>query len=81
MRLDPIATAPLKRDLYTARELGRMLAPRSIAVLGASDTLGNFGRRRVDLQCCCIALREQQLAHPLLVKTFQPGHGRRSADC
>jgi acetate---CoA ligase (ADP-forming) len=38
----------MKRDLYTSRELGRMLAPRSIAVVGASETAGNFGRRSVE---------------------------------
>ena len=38
----------MKRDLYTSRELGRMLAPRSIAVVGASETLGNFGRRSIE---------------------------------
>ncbi|MBL8386262.1 MAG: acetate--CoA ligase family protein [Burkholderiales bacterium] len=38
----------MKRDLYTSRELGRMLAPRSIAVVGASETAGNFGRRSIE---------------------------------
>ena len=38
----------MKRDLYTSRELHRMLAPRSIAVVGASETEGNFGRRSVE---------------------------------
>ena len=38
----------MKRDLYTSRELGRMLAPRSVAVVGASETEGNFGRRSVE---------------------------------
>ena len=41
----------LRRELYTARELGRMLAPRSIAVVGASETLGNFGRRALENLC------------------------------
>jgi len=38
----------MKRDLYTSRELHRMLAPRSIAVVGASESEGNFGRRSVE---------------------------------
>ena len=38
----------MKRDLYTSRELDRMLAPRSIAVVGASETPGNFGRRSIE---------------------------------
>lgn len=41
----------MKRDLYTARELGRMLAPQSIAVVGASETPGNFGRRSIENLC------------------------------
>ena len=41
----------MKRDLYTARELGRMLAPQSIAVVGASETAGNFGRRSIENLC------------------------------
>lgn len=44
---DPAAT----RGLYTARELGRMLAPRSIAVVGASEAVGNFGRRALENLC------------------------------
>lgn len=36
-----------RRDVYTAKDLGRMLAPRSIAVVGASETEGNFGLRTV----------------------------------
>ena len=38
----------MRQDLYTSRELGRMLAPRSIAVVGASETVGNFGRRSLE---------------------------------
>ncbi|MBL8376844.1 MAG: acetate--CoA ligase family protein [Burkholderiales bacterium] len=38
----------MKRDLYTSRELGRMLSPRSVAVVGASETPGNFGRRSIE---------------------------------
>ena len=41
----------MTRDLYTERELGRMLAPRSIAVVGASETAGNFGRRSIENLC------------------------------
>lgn len=41
----------MKRELYTARELGRMLAPQSIAVVGASETPGNFGRRSIENLC------------------------------
>lgn len=37
----------VRRDVYTAKELGRMLAPKSIAVVGASETEGNFGLRTV----------------------------------
>ncbi|MBM3555954.1 MAG: CoA-binding protein, partial [Alphaproteobacteria bacterium] len=36
------------RDVYTARELGRMFRPRSVAVVGASPTPGNFGQRTID---------------------------------
>ena len=38
----------MKRDLYSSQALHRMLAPRSIAVVGASETEGNFGRRSVE---------------------------------
>ena len=37
-----------ERDVYTGRELARTLAPRSIAVVGASEKEGNFGRRTLD---------------------------------
>jgi acyl-CoA synthetase (NDP forming) len=36
------------RDVYTARDLSRVLAPRSIAVVGASEVEGNFGRRTLE---------------------------------
>jgi acyl-CoA synthetase (NDP forming) len=36
-----------KRDVYTGADLKRMLAPRSIAVVGASETEGNFGKRTI----------------------------------
>lgn len=34
-----------RRELYGAKELSRLLRPRSVAVIGASATPGSFGHR------------------------------------
>ena len=38
---------PLRRPLYTAKEMQRLIRPRSVAVIGASNTPGTFGYRTV----------------------------------
>ena len=38
---------PLRRPLYTAKQMQRLIRPRSVAVIGASNTPGTFGYRTV----------------------------------
>lgn len=48
--IDPRTTAGTlaTRDLYGHRELGRMIDPATIAVVGASNTPGSFGRGTIE---------------------------------
>ena len=40
--------APESRAAYTRAELARLIAPRSIAVVGASPRAGSFGMRTLE---------------------------------
>jgi acyl-CoA synthetase (NDP forming) len=41
-------SAPGRRELYGAKELSRLIRPRSVAVVGASATPGSFGYRTLE---------------------------------
>lgn len=44
----PVASSAAGRPLYGREELRRLIDPRSVAVIGASETPGSFGARTLD---------------------------------
>src|SRR6266404_3225400 len=45
---NPVGYIPGRRELYGRKELHRLIDPRSVAVIGASETPGSFGSRTLE---------------------------------
>ena len=44
----PVGYIPGRSELFGGKELHRLIDPRSVAVIGASETQGSFGSRTLD---------------------------------